>query len=127
MDSSRTEDDLTDEARVFVNGAFLPANRATISVFDRGFTYGDGLFETIRAYNGRLFALDRHISRLHRSLDELAIPFIMESALEETINKLLKLNSLDNSDAYIRITVTRGADHGGLLIVIFSGGKSLKM
>ncbi|MFQ5328652.1 MAG: aminotransferase class IV [Thermodesulfobacteriota bacterium] len=115
MNSSRTEDDLTDEARVFVNGAFLPSNRATISVFDRGLTYGDGLFETIRAYNGRPFALDRHISRLRRGLDELAIPFTTETAFEETITKLLKLNHLDSSDAYIRITVTRGADHGGLL------------
>jgi len=115
MKRDKTEDDITGEAVVFVNGTFLPANRASISVFDRGLSYGDGLFETIRAYNGHPFALDRHISRLRRGLDELAIPFIAETGIEETLEKLLNLNSLNSSDAYIRITITRGVDHGGLL------------
>ncbi len=109
------EDSVTGAEKVFVNGRFLSAKRASISVFDRGLTYGDGLFETIRAYGGRPFALDRHLSRLRRGLDELGIPSITETNIEETINKLLRHNRLDSSDAYIRLTVTRGADYGGLL------------
>ncbi|MCP3676971.1 MAG: branched-chain amino acid aminotransferase [Deltaproteobacteria bacterium] len=109
------KDSVTGAEKVFVNGRFLSAKRASISVFDRGLTYGDGLFETIRAYEGRLFALDRHLSRLRRGLDELGIPPITETSIEEMINKLLRHNRLDSSDAYIRLTVTRGTDYGGLL------------
>ena len=101
---------------VFVNGAFLPAHEASISVFDRGFTYGDGLFETMRVYGGRPFALDRHLARLGAGLEALLLPPLGDNAnIEETIGELLRLNRLDEGDASIRLTVTRGIDYGGLV------------
>lgn len=64
-------------ATVFVNGRFVPASRAVVSVFDRGFLYGDGLFETVRVHRGRPFLFERHLERARRSAAffGIAIPF----------------------------------------------------
>ena len=51
----------------YINGAFVPKEEAKISVYDHGYLYGDGVFEGIRAYNGRIFRLDRHLDRLYDS------------------------------------------------------------
>ncbi|MFH2013210.1 MAG: branched-chain-amino-acid transaminase [Pseudomonadota bacterium] len=92
---------------IYLNGEFIQHDEAKISVFDRGFLYGDGLFETMRAYSGRVFMLDEHLSRLFDSLDKLNIYLnIDKEILKSTIDKLLTINHL--SDAYIRITVSRG-------------------
>ncbi len=105
---------------VFLNGKFLPAVKANISVFDRGILYGDGLFETMRAYNGKVFALEEHLNRMACSAKTLKIPLTLGTRLqtldyEKIIQKLLKLNKLQDKDSYIRITLTRGFDIGGLL------------
>lgn len=104
------------ESIVFLNGKFIPASKANISVFDRGLLYGDGLFETMRAYNGKVFALGEHLKRMAHGAKVLKIPFMNNTnKWHQIINKLLKLNNLQNHDSYIRTTLTRGIDFGGLL------------
>jgi len=93
---------------VYLNGDFLPEDRASVSIFDRGLLYGDGLFETVRAYGGRLFRLDRHLERLADSARQIGLPPIGD--LSGPANELLARNSL--ADAYLRITVTRGVGLG---------------
>lgn len=106
---------MDNELTVFVNGQYLPANEASISVFDRGLNYGDGIFETLRTYKGEIFTLGLHIERLRESAKKLAIPLKDDEASWEIILKrLLELNSLKEEDSYIRITITRGTDFGGL-------------
>lgn len=101
---------------VFLNGQFLPADKASVSIFDRGFLYGDGLLETFRSYKGNLFAFDGHLERLIEGTKILGIPFkIKKSYLLNCIDKLLQLNNLMDKDAYIRLTITRGRDYGGLI------------
>jgi branched-chain amino acid aminotransferase len=106
---------MDNELTVFVNGQYLPANEASISVFDRGLNYGDGIFETLRTYKGEIFALGLHIERLRKGAQKLAIPLKDDEASWGIILKrLLELNSLKKEDSYIRITITRGTDFGGL-------------
>jgi len=100
-------------AVVWLNGEFIPEDRAVISVFDRGFLLGDGVFETMRSCNGRPFLLDRHIDRLFRSAAQFDIhlpetPHQLSDAVQETLNR----NGAP--DAYIRITVSRGVHTGDL-------------
>ena len=102
---------------VYVNGEFTERDKAKISVFDRGFLYGDGLFETMRAYSGQVYMLEDHLRRLFTSADELEINLERDyDTLRSSIEKLLRLNSL--GDAYIRLTISRGI-HSGILT--FSG------
>lgn len=97
----------------YINGDFVKSDEARISIFDRGFLYGDGLFETMRAYSGRIFMVEDHIQRLFESADALEIPLERDrGALTSAIERLLNLNSL--YDAYIRLTVSRGI-HTGVL------------
>lgn len=96
---------------VYVNGRFVPQEHARISVFDRGFLYGDGVFETLRAYRGRIFRLADHLDRLHRSAKQIHLtvpeaPDKLESLLYET----LKRNELP--DAILRLTLSRGEGSG---------------
>lgn len=98
---------------VFVNNKLLPPEKASVSVFDHGFLYGDGVFETMRAYEGVVFKLNEHLRRLKRSaaLITLRLPYTM-SGLKSIIYETLKANSL--TDAYIRLTVSRGTGPIGL-------------
>ena len=91
---------------VFLNGRLIPANRARVSVFDRGLLYGDGLFETLRAYRGRVFALDAHLARLRVSATflQLRVPAI---DWHHHLVALLERNRLLDRDAALRITLTR--------------------
>ncbi|MBI5892594.1 MAG: aminotransferase class IV [Deltaproteobacteria bacterium] len=101
---------------IYLNGSFLPASKANINVFDRGLLYGDGLFETMRAYKGKVFALEEHLKRMAHGAKVLKIPFMNNTnKWQQIINKLLKLNNLRDKDSYIRITLTRGIDFHGLL------------
>ncbi|MDP3049237.1 MAG: aminotransferase class IV, partial [Thermodesulfovibrionales bacterium] len=90
-----------------------PDSEAKVSVFDHGFLYGDGVFETMRAYNGTVFMIDEHIQRLFRSSSLIGLDIkrdkdSIRSAVYETISK----NSI--KDAYIRVTVSRGTGTIGL-------------
>jgi branched-chain amino acid aminotransferase len=105
---------------VWVDGKVLPAGATHLSVFDRGFQLGDGVFETLRARSGRVTELAEHVARLRGSAEGLGIELASDIAasLEQGVADLLAAESLDGADgdASIRITVSRGAYHGrGLL------------
>ena len=89
-----------------VNGEITPAEEARVSVLDNGFTFGDAVYETLRTYGGRPFHLDRHLERLRRSADRLAIPMPAGEALARDLDALLARAA--NPESYIRIIVTRG-------------------
>ena len=97
----------------YINGAFVPKEEAKISVYDHGYLYGDGVFEGIRAYNGRIFRLDRHLDRLYDSARYLMleIPLSkpeMSAAIVETVRRC------GLRDAYIRPVISRGVGDLGL-------------
>jgi branched-chain amino acid aminotransferase len=96
---------------IYLNGEFVPAEQASVSVFDHGFLYGDGVFEGIRAYNGRVFRLEDHVRRLFDSAQAimLCVPLSQEEMCEIILETLRKNNL---RDAYIRPIVSRG--HGDL-------------
>jgi branched-chain amino acid aminotransferase len=105
---------------VWVDGRLLPADGAHISVFDRGFQLGDGVFETLRARGGRVTELDEHLARLGRSAAGLDIGLATDTdaRIDAGIRELLVAEDLagPDADASVRITVTRGAFRGrGLL------------
>ena len=92
---------------VFINGRFVPEEEALVPVFDRGFLYGDGLFETIRVRNGVPFQWNRHLGRLKAGAGFLGIPLPMEDdALQKTARELATRNNLP--DALLRLTLSRG-------------------
>jgi branched-chain amino acid aminotransferase len=93
---------------VFLNGRLVPEKRATVSVFDRSFLYGDGLFETMRVFQGRLFRWRSHYARLRRGAKFLGIqiPF-GELDLLEHAEKLVRRNKM--ADGLLRLTLSRGA------------------
>lgn len=98
---------------VGLNGQCIDDSQAVVSIYDHGFLYGIGLFETFRTYGGCAFLLDRHLDRLKRGLAELAIRFEPKAAdVEALIAQLLEANGL--ADAYVRYTVTAGEDILGL-------------
>ncbi len=97
---------------VWVDGEIQPADGRHLSVFDRGFQLGDGIFETLRARGGRPAELDAHLARLQRSAAglDIELPADIDALLTEGIAALLAADGLDgeNGDASIRITVSRG-------------------
>ena len=105
---------------VWVDGELLPANGRQLSVFDRGFQLGDGVFETLRARAGHVIELDEHLDRLHRSAEGLSIDLDRptDPVIRAGIAGLLHANDLDGPevDAAIRVTVSRGEYHGRGLI-----------
>jgi branched-chain amino acid aminotransferase len=98
---------------VYLNGQFVPRESATVSVFDHGYLYGDGIYETLRSYGGTVFLLDRHLERLQRSADAiaLALPLPLEQ-VGTAIRETLAVNKL--RDAYLRIQLSRGVGEIGL-------------
>jgi len=93
--------------KVDLNGQLVPKEEACVSVFDRGFLYGDGVFETLRVYNGKVFRGDAHWERLQRSasLVRLEIPFA-QSEYHERLDRVVAVNKL--TEAVARVTVSRG-------------------
>jgi len=98
---------------IYFNGKFVQKQEARTSVYDHGFLYGDGVFEGIRAYNGRVFRLDGHLDRMYDSAKaiDLKIPLSKEE-MKKAIIETLKRNGL--KDAYIRPIVSRGDGDLGL-------------
>lgn len=92
---------------VFLNGRFVPEAEAVVSVFDRSFLYGDGLFETLRVHGGRPFAWTEHMARLERGAEylRLRVPFTREQ-LREFAGQLITLNQMP--EAVLRLTLSRG-------------------
>lgn len=99
--------------KVELNGSVMDASEAVISVYDHGFLYGIGLFETFRTYEGKPYLLDRHMKRLCSGCDQLGIQYSpnMEE-LRSSVNELLEANEL--KDGYIRLTVSAGEAELGL-------------
>ncbi|NPE27735.1 branched-chain-amino-acid transaminase [Methanococcoides sp. SA1] len=101
------------ELLIYYNGEFVPKDKATVSIYDHGFLYGDGVFEGIRAYNGLVFKLDEHVDRLYDSAKAIALDVpITKAEMTEAILETLRKNNL--TDAYIRPIVTRGIGDLGL-------------
>jgi branched-chain amino acid aminotransferase len=98
---------------IYIDGQFLPREQAKISVFDHGLLYGDGAFEGIRAYNGRVFRLMEHVDRLFDSAKTIDLtPPITKEEMAKVIIETLRKNNLKNG--YIRPIITRGVGDLGL-------------
>ncbi len=99
--------------QIYLNGELVPEEEAKVSVFDHGYLYGDGIFEGIRAYKGRVFRLKEHIDRLFKSAKTimLEIPYTREE-MEKKILETIRANQL--KDAYIRVVISRGIGDLGL-------------
>jgi branched-chain amino acid aminotransferase len=100
-------------ATVNVNGRIFDQEHAVISIFDHGFLYGEGVYETLRTYNGRPFLFDRHVRRLRNSAGMLALSVPLTddqiaARFDETLRAAGLKNETGGSEAYIRILVTRG-------------------
>ncbi len=99
--------------QVYVNGQYFDKDKAVVSVFDHGLLYGDGVFEGLRSYKGKVFKLAEHIKRLYESAASIWIDIPMtEEAMCKATNDTLALNKIQ--DGYIRIVVTRGGGTLGL-------------
>jgi branched-chain amino acid aminotransferase len=99
--------------KIFIDGKFYSERDAKISVFDHGLLYGDGIFEGIRAYNGRVFKLKEHIDRLFYSAKAILLEIPMSPGkISEAVLETCRKNKL--RDGYIRLVVTRGVGSLGL-------------
>ncbi len=99
--------------KIFLSGKLVPEREATVSVFDHGLLYGDGVFEGIRVYNGRVFMLEEHIDRLFRSAKAITLDIPMsKKRLADAVVKTCRANNTRNG--YIRLVVTRGVGTLGL-------------
>jgi branched-chain amino acid aminotransferase len=97
--------------KIFLNGKLVPEKAAKVSVFDHGLLYGDGVFEGIRAYSGRVFLLDAHIDRLYDSAKAIALEIpVTKSQMSRNVVRTCKANGI--KAGYVRLIVTRGV--GGL-------------
>ena len=98
---------------VMLDGQVLSSEEARVSVFDRGFLYGDSVFETIRTYGGRPFELEAHLVRLARSAERVHI--VLPCSLDQLAEEVCRVvNAASNSESYIRVMVTRGSGELGL-------------
>jgi branched-chain amino acid aminotransferase len=99
--------------QVYINGQLVPQAEATVSVFDHGLLYGDGVFEGLRSYGGKVFRLEEHVRRLYESAMAicLEIPLTPE-AMGQAISDTVTVNGIQ--DGYIRAIVTRGSGTLGL-------------
>ncbi len=99
--------------KVYLNGKFVEQSKATVSVFDHGLLYGDGVFEGIRSYSGLIFKLREHIDRLYESAHTIMLRIPMtKPEMISVVKQSLRVNTL--RDAYIRLVVTRGEGDLGL-------------
>jgi branched-chain amino acid aminotransferase len=99
--------------QVYIAGKFYPQEDAKISVFDHGLLYGDGVFEGLRAYSGKVFRLREHIVRLYESAKAIWLEIPMsQDEMCDAVNEAVGINKID--DGYIRLVITRGAGTLGL-------------
>ena len=88
----------------FLNGEFLPIDDAKVPVDDRGYQFGDGVYEIVKSYNGRLWALDRHLRRLERSLSEVGITGIAVDEVRERILETYERSGISRALVYVQVT-----------------------
>ncbi len=108
-----SEDITPDTRRIWFNGQLVPAAEATVSVYDHGLLYGDGVFEGIRVYAGRIFKLRSHLKRIYDSAKaiRLNMPYDLP-ALEQAVRDTVQANGI--REGYVRLCVTRGVGTLGL-------------
>ncbi len=98
---------------VYLNDRFVQKEHARVSVFDHGFLYGDGVYETLRVYQGRILLWERHLARLHRSCELIGLNLpIPDDAWLPILGELLARNTLQN--AGLRVTISRGEGELGI-------------
>ena len=103
---------------VYFNGKYIDENKVSLSIKDRGFLLGDGVFETILYKNKKLIFFDLHTKRLKKSLKRIFINLNeSKSSLGNKINNLIKRNNLENDNLSVRITITRGKSERGIDII----------
>src|SRR5687767_15540762 len=94
--------------KIYISGKYYDKENAKISVYDHGLLYGDGVFEGMRSYGGKVFRLEQHLERLWNSAKAIALEIpLSRPALAKAVNDTLAANSI--TDGYIRLVVTRGA------------------
>ncbi|MEQ8210296.1 MAG: branched-chain-amino-acid transaminase [Lacipirellulaceae bacterium] len=99
--------------QVSINGKLVPQEQATVSVFDHGLLYGDGVFEGMRIYGGKVFRHEQHITRLYESARAICLEIpISQADMQAQVDATVKANGLE--DGYVRLLVTRGAGTLGL-------------
>jgi len=98
--------------QIFLHDKMVPEHEAVVSVFDHGFLYGDGIYETMRAYDGTVFMLDRHLERLSRSASLIQLDLPHLQMIRGAVCETLQANGLKN--AYVRVTISRGKGPAGL-------------
>lgn len=99
--------------KIYIDGEFYEKEHAKVSVFDHGLLYGDGVFEGIRFYNGRVFRLEEHIDRLYDSARAICLSIPLDkAAMTEATVETIRQNGL--TDGYVRLVVTRGPGDLGL-------------
>ncbi len=98
---------------VYLNGRFVPKEKALVSAFDHGFLYGDGIYETMRAYRGTIFELRQHLIRLKHSASAISLKIPMPiDKIADALNQTVRKNKL--KEAYIRLHISRGPGEIGL-------------
>ena len=98
---------------VSINGEIMPAAEGTIPIYDRGFLYGDSVFETLRTYDSRPHALNQHLKRLRLSASRIAMDLeVTDDELRRFIDQLL--DTRPNQESYVRVIITRGDGEFGL-------------
>ena len=98
--------------QIFLDDRLVDESEAKVSVYDHGFLYGDGVYETMRAYNTVVFRLDEHLDRLERSASLIRMQMPGRQFIEVAVHEAIRANGL--SDAYIRVTLSRGKGPIGL-------------
>ena len=103
----------TREPMIWVNGKMMPKSQASVSVFDHGLLYGDGIFEGIRVYNGKIFKLGQHMDRLYHCADQIFLDIgVSRDEMVQIQRDCIEANGIING--YIRLVVTRGEGSLGL-------------
>ena len=93
---------------VYLNGEYIPKERAFVSVDDRGFLFGDGIYEVTAVYRGEMFRWERHLARMQKGLAALRID-LDPASLEEVHNELIRVNELESTPiSYVYTEITRG-------------------
>ena len=113
LEHETTTDAPAREPLIWVNGKMVPKSQASVSVFDHGLLYGDGIFEGIRVYNGKIFKLEQHMDRLYQCADKIFLDIgISREEMVQIQRQCVQANNLVNG--YIRLIVTRGEGSLGL-------------
>jgi branched-chain amino acid aminotransferase len=99
--------------QIYISGKYVPQEDAKVSVFDHGLLYGDGIFEGIRVYGGKVFRLREHIRRLYESAKAIWLEIPMsQDQMCAAVNEAVRINEID--DGYVRLVITRGAGTLGI-------------